>query len=168
MTIMGSIGIEQSSGEKGPIWQAPAFKYTGSLDQFKKVANTPCIGTTFVDVDLAEWLRAPNSDDMLRDLSLIREHPNLEVFDCRKRMLINFILAITQWLSAVSSSSAGRRTLTTPPERALPSVEPPHWQPQNPWLLPPLLTRYARRRSRDGESESAAKWSFKATELTIF
>ncbi|KAG8161572.1 hypothetical protein KVR01_008559 [Diaporthe batatas] len=40
----------------------------GALDQFKSFDVTPVIGREFIDVDLAEWLRAPNSDELIRDL----------------------------------------------------------------------------------------------------
>lgn len=49
----------------------PPFKDTGSLDRFTTVQVTPCIGTEFKNVDLAEWLRAPNSDDIIKDLALL-------------------------------------------------------------------------------------------------
>jgi hypothetical protein len=49
----------------------PPFKDTGSLDRFTTVQVTPCIGTEFKNADLAEWLRAPNSDDMIKDLALL-------------------------------------------------------------------------------------------------
>lgn len=46
------------------------LKLSGALDQFKQFEVTPVIGKEFVDVDLAEWLRAPNSDELLRDLAI--------------------------------------------------------------------------------------------------
>ena len=46
------------------------LKLSGALDQFKYFDSTPIIGREFVDVDLAEWLRAPNSDELLRDLAI--------------------------------------------------------------------------------------------------
>lgn len=46
------------------------LKLSGVLDQFKQFEVTPVIGKEFVDVDLAEWLRAPNSDELLRDLAI--------------------------------------------------------------------------------------------------
>ncbi|KAI0538162.1 TauD-domain-containing protein [Xylaria digitata] len=46
------------------------LKLSGTLEQFKYFDNTPIIGREFVDVDLAEWLRAPNSDELLRDLAI--------------------------------------------------------------------------------------------------
>jgi GAF domain-containing protein len=38
--------------------------------KLKQFEVTPVIGKEFVDVDLAEWLRAPNSDELLRDLAI--------------------------------------------------------------------------------------------------
>ncbi|KAK6076297.1 TfdA family Taurine catabolism dioxygenase TauD [Seiridium cupressi] len=46
------------------------LKSSGILDQYKHFEVTPVIGREFVDVDLAEWLRAPNSDELLRELAI--------------------------------------------------------------------------------------------------
>lgn len=46
------------------------LKLRGALDQFEAFDVTPVIGREFVDVDLAEWLRAPNSDELIRDLGI--------------------------------------------------------------------------------------------------
>ncbi|KAI1814185.1 TauD-domain-containing protein [Poronia punctata] len=46
------------------------LKLSGVLDQFESFDSTPVIGREFVNVDLAEWLRAPNSDELLRDLAI--------------------------------------------------------------------------------------------------
>lgn len=43
---------------------------SGALDQFKAFDVTPVIGREFIDVDLAEWLSAPNSDELIRDLGI--------------------------------------------------------------------------------------------------
>lgn len=45
-------------------------RYRGTLDQFSKFDTTPNTGTEFPDANLAEWLRAPNSDDLIRDLAI--------------------------------------------------------------------------------------------------
>ncbi|KAI9759930.1 MAG: hypothetical protein M4579_001963 [Chaenotheca gracillima] len=59
---------------KGAATQAaPAkepLKLTGALDKFKSFDVTPVIGKEFEDVNLAEWLRAPNSDELIRDLAI--------------------------------------------------------------------------------------------------
>lgn len=49
------------------------LKLSGALDQSKAFDVTPIIGREFVDVDLAEILRAPNSDDLIRDLAITSE-----------------------------------------------------------------------------------------------
>lgn len=46
------------------------LKLGGALDYFKAFDVTPVIGREFIDVDLAEWLRAPNSDELIRDLGI--------------------------------------------------------------------------------------------------
>ncbi|KAI1376551.1 taurine catabolism dioxygenase [Hypoxylon crocopeplum] len=46
------------------------LKLSGALDHFDQFDVTPIIGREFVDVDLAEWLQAPNSDELIRDLAI--------------------------------------------------------------------------------------------------
>lgn len=46
------------------------LKPSGALDQFRSFDVTSIIGREFIDVDLAEWLRAPNSDELIRDLGI--------------------------------------------------------------------------------------------------
>ena len=64
---MGSLNVPKSS--------YPPFADSGSLRNFKTVPVTPILGTEFKDVDITEWLRAPNSDDILRDLALLSALP---------------------------------------------------------------------------------------------
>ena len=46
------------------------LKYSGSLDSFASFDVTPVIGTEYEDIDLAEILKAPNADDLLRDIAI--------------------------------------------------------------------------------------------------
>ncbi|GJC87769.1 alpha-ketoglutarate-dependent taurine dioxygenase [Colletotrichum liriopes] len=55
---------EVRTGHKEPL------KTTGVLDQFEHFDVTPIIGREYPTVDLKELLRAPNSDDLLRDLAI--------------------------------------------------------------------------------------------------
>ncbi|SPO07221.1 related to JLP1 - Fe(II)-dependent sulfonate/alpha-ketoglutarate dioxygenase [Cephalotrichum gorgonifer] len=48
-----------------------APKFTGAFDKFESFEVTPVIGREYVNVNLAEVLRAENSDDLLRDLAII-------------------------------------------------------------------------------------------------
>lgn len=42
----------------------------GVLDEYKSFDVTPTIGKEFPDADLSKWLRAPNSDELIRDLAI--------------------------------------------------------------------------------------------------
>ena len=46
------------------------LKLSGALDAFESFDVTPVIGREFSGVNLAEWLRAPNTDELLRDLAI--------------------------------------------------------------------------------------------------
>ncbi|KAI9733103.1 MAG: hypothetical protein M1834_003650 [Cirrosporium novae-zelandiae] len=46
------------------------LKPTGVLDQFESFEVTPTIGKEFLNVNLKDWLRAPNSDELLKDLAI--------------------------------------------------------------------------------------------------
>lgn len=70
---------EQSAGTdelpKLEVNHREPLKLSGALGQFKSFDVTPVIGHEFIDVDLAEWLRAPNSDELIRDLGITSMSP---------------------------------------------------------------------------------------------
>lgn len=45
------------------------LKLTGALDAFEYFDVTPVIGREFPNANLKDFLRAPNSDELLRDLA---------------------------------------------------------------------------------------------------
>lgn len=49
------------------------LKLKGVLDAFESFDVTPAIGREFPNANLKEWLRAPNSDELLRDLAITGE-----------------------------------------------------------------------------------------------
>jgi hypothetical protein len=51
------------------------LELSGILDRFGQFDVTPVIGREFVSVDLAEWLKAPNADELLRDLAITSTIP---------------------------------------------------------------------------------------------
>ncbi|KAI0202072.1 TauD-domain-containing protein [Astrocystis sublimbata] len=68
---VGSAPLAEVNGlPKLEINHKEPLKLSGALDKFKHFDSTPVIGREFVDVDLAEWLRAENSDELLRDLAI--------------------------------------------------------------------------------------------------
>jgi len=46
------------------------LKYSGSLDRYESIDVTPVIGTEYPTANLVEWIDAPNSDELLRDLAI--------------------------------------------------------------------------------------------------
>jgi hypothetical protein len=58
-------GITAQSG-----YPREPLQLKGVLDAYESFDVTPVIGREFVDVNLKEWLRAPNSDDLIRDLAI--------------------------------------------------------------------------------------------------
>jgi hypothetical protein len=52
------------------------LKLKGVLDQYESFDVTPVIGREFPKANLKEWLRAPNSDELLRDLAITGKYTN--------------------------------------------------------------------------------------------
>ena len=77
LRIMGSL---PELSKSSPSY--PPFDNAGTLDDVKQVHVTPCLGSEFKDVDVTEWLRAPNSDDILRDLALTSERQHFSNQQC--------------------------------------------------------------------------------------
>lgn len=46
------------------------FKLCGLLDEYESFSVTPVIGTEFTDANVAEWLKADNSNDLIRELAI--------------------------------------------------------------------------------------------------
>lgn len=47
---------------------------TGSLDGFEQLINSPAIGLEFPEIDLVEVMERPDSDRLLRDLSIMSQY----------------------------------------------------------------------------------------------
>ena len=60
---------DQIESSQGALLKEP-LQLSGVLDQYKSFNVTPVIGKEFPDASLAEWLRAPNSDDLIRELAI--------------------------------------------------------------------------------------------------
>jgi hypothetical protein len=55
----------------------PWVKSSGALDQYEHFEVTPVIGREYPHVNLVSLLKAPNSEDLLRELALTSESPFL-------------------------------------------------------------------------------------------
>lgn len=68
-----SVGVQVDTDDELPellTGHHEPLKLSGALDQFEHFDVTPIIGREYANVDLAAWLRAPNSDELLRDLAI--------------------------------------------------------------------------------------------------
>lgn len=66
-----AIEVDLPVGTKGP--SREPLKLSGALDSFESFDVTPVIGREFPSANLVEWLNAPNSDELLRDLAITSE-----------------------------------------------------------------------------------------------
>ena len=56
----------------------PWVQSTGILDNYESFEVTPVIGREYPHANLADWLKAPNADDLLRELALTsKSHPQM-------------------------------------------------------------------------------------------
>jgi hypothetical protein len=69
MTTQTITAVGQATEDQTPVHREP-LQLKGVLDQYESFDVTPVIGREFKDVNLKEWLRAPNSDDLIRDLAV--------------------------------------------------------------------------------------------------
>ncbi len=58
-----------SAGRKSTLIREP-LKLNEFLNEYASFDVTPLVGTEFPQARLAEWMSAPNSDDLLRDLAI--------------------------------------------------------------------------------------------------
>lgn len=65
---------------KGATSRSEPLKLSGALDAFEHIEVTPFIGREYLNVDLVEWLNAPNSAELIRDLAITSE-PDISPFN---------------------------------------------------------------------------------------
>ena len=70
------IHVDQKSDSKADSQRREPLKLSGALNGYRSFDVTPVIGREFPEADLKEWLEAPNSDELLRDLAITSKHLN--------------------------------------------------------------------------------------------
>ncbi|KAI1615701.1 putative TfdA family taurine dioxygenase [Exophiala viscosa] len=93
----------QSKSSKG--FPVP-LPLSGALDQFESKDLTPVIGTEFKNVNLVDWLNAPNSDELLRDLAITISRRNVVVFRKQDDLDNNLQKVLIQRLGELSGKPA--------------------------------------------------------------
>ena len=102
MTVSPDGTLQNGHGQKN-LMREP-LKLKGLLDRYKSFEVTPAIGKEFPDANVAEWMKAPNSDELLRDLAILSTYPNL-LFDSQRNIADEL-----QSLAEAWSSSAPKPT----------------------------------------------------------
>lgn len=64
----------QCNGAKKTSLITEPLKLSGVLNAYKSSRVTPILGTEFPDASVVEWLKAPNSDELIRDLAITSRH----------------------------------------------------------------------------------------------
>jgi hypothetical protein len=67
-SVSETVPIESTKTHKEPL------RLQGVLDQYESFDVTPIIGQEFPRANLKEWLEAPNSDELLRDLAITSQY----------------------------------------------------------------------------------------------
>jgi hypothetical protein len=92
---------QRLEGHKEPM------KYGGSLDQFKSFDYSPNVGREFPDAKLADWIREPNSDELLRDLAVLVSQRGVVFFCAQDDMTLALQKELAQRIGLQSGKLAG-------------------------------------------------------------
>jgi hypothetical protein len=106
--VEADIPVHSKSQSREPL------KLSGALKDVEHFDVTPAIGREFPKANLVEWLEAPNSDELIRDLAITSELFLSESYESLSDLL--------QSLNAASSSSELRITSQMIFRRSLSSV----------------------------------------------
>ncbi|OCL06776.1 putative alpha-ketoglutarate-dependent taurine dioxygenase [Glonium stellatum] len=82
------------------------LEYKGKLDEFNSFDVTPVIGREFPDAKLADWLRAPNSDELLRDLAVTISQRGVVFFRAQDDLTNDLQKELAQRLGELSGKPA--------------------------------------------------------------
>lgn len=69
-TELSTTTVVAEQAKPAEVTHKEPLKLSGALDQYKSFDVTPVIGKEFVEGNLKEWLRATNSDELIRDLAI--------------------------------------------------------------------------------------------------
>jgi hypothetical protein len=135
-----------------------ALQRSGALDKFESFQLTPCIGTEFVGVDLAEWITGPESDAKLRDLAITGTQPHPKT-------------SITRFHADQDRSGGARCRFLSRPEwryrRASEAADATHGatlrETSRSWLVQAYSASHSWRRPGNGE---AGPWTTASTACT--
>ena len=90
MVVVQDKSLRNGHGQKNLMREPLRLK--GLLDEYKSFEVTPVIGREFPEANVVEWMKAPNSDELLRDLAVLSTYPNMLLI-ANETYLINHSLS---------------------------------------------------------------------------
>lgn len=82
---------------------------SGALDTYQSFDVTPIIGREYINVDVASWLRDPNSDALLRDLAITVARRGVVFFRAQDNMTNDLQKELVQRMGELSGKPATSR-----------------------------------------------------------
>ncbi|MCJ1241820.1 hypothetical protein MMC14_009826 [Varicellaria rhodocarpa] len=86
--------------------------------------STPCIGIEFPDVDLVDWLEAPNSDGIIRDLAIIIARRGVVFFRAQTKLTGELQKKLMRRLGQLSGSPKENGLYRHPFSQMLGDIDP--------------------------------------------
>ncbi|KAM0794194.1 hypothetical protein BDR22DRAFT_901016 [Usnea florida] len=78
------------------------LRLSGVLNQFKYFDTTPTIGTEFPETKLVDWINAPNSDQLIRDLAIKVSERGVVFFRAQNSLDVELQKVLAQRLGELS------------------------------------------------------------------
>jgi len=94
--------IDAKKAEAARKW----LKSTGILDQYESFDNTPAIGREFPHAKLVDWLKAPNSDELLRELAVTISQRGVVFFRAQDDLTADLQKELVQRIGLLSGKPA--------------------------------------------------------------
>ncbi|KAE8450079.1 hypothetical protein EG329_006860 [Mollisiaceae sp. DMI_Dod_QoI] len=107
--VEATTAIPVHPGKQAATSAKPWVKATGALDQHEHIEVTPVIGREYPHVNLVSLLQAPNSEELLRELSLIISQRGVVFFRAQNNLTADLQKELIQKLGLASGkpSSSG-------------------------------------------------------------
>jgi hypothetical protein len=76
-TIQASGSVSETTPTKSILTHKEPLQLQGALDKYESFDVTTIIGREYPLANLKEWLEAPNSDELLRDLAITSQYSSV-------------------------------------------------------------------------------------------
>lgn len=102
MSTTTTVAADTKIEPQASVTHREPVKLSGVLDEYKSFDVTPVIGREFPTANLKEWLEAPNSDELLRDLAITISRRGVVFFRKQDDLTIDLQKQLAQRLGELS------------------------------------------------------------------